>query len=100
MPRPQGVGRGEGRAGDWTCQAGAGAGITVGVADSGPAGHRTYLDEVVLTATAPAGWVFECWSGDIESTDNPVEVVIEGDTAIVATFSEARVFIPLVVAGY
>ena len=47
-----------------------------------------YGDEVELTATPEAGWLFAGWSGDISSTDNPITVTIEDDTNITATFTQ------------
>ena len=45
-----------------------------------------YETQVKLTATAAEGWKFVGWSGDLESTENPVTISLQGATDIVATF--------------
>lgn len=42
---------------------------------------------VKLTAIASDEWVFTGWSGDVESTDNPIEVTMSESKEITATFS-------------
>ncbi|NBD34654.1 MAG: DUF11 domain-containing protein, partial [Chloroflexi bacterium] len=51
-------------------------------------GQDTYIygDVVTLTATADPDWAFTGWSGDVDSTDNPLAITIESDTAVTATF--------------
>jgi len=61
-----------------------------------------YGDVITLTATPDAGWSFDGWTGDLESTDNPLELMVEGDTVITATFKKMeykRVYLPLVLAN-
>ena len=41
-----------------------------------------------LTATASTGWSFTGWSGDLESTDNPIEVEIDEPISLTVTFTE------------
>jgi uncharacterized repeat protein (TIGR02543 family) len=43
---------------------------------------------VKLTANADLGWTFQGWSGDITSTDNPVEIIMDGNKVITATFTQ------------
>ncbi len=45
-----------------------------------------YLEQVSLNATADTGWYFAGWSGDVESTDNPLIVTMDGHTNITANF--------------
>jgi uncharacterized protein (DUF486 family) len=45
-----------------------------------------YLEQVSLTATADVGWTFTGWSGDVESTDNPLIITMEASTSITANF--------------
>jgi len=45
-----------------------------------------YLEQVSLTATADTGWIFNGWSGDVESTDNPLTLTMEANTSITANF--------------
>lgn len=44
--------------------------------------------EVEVTASANEGWNFTEWTGDVESTENPVSVTIDSDTEITANFAE------------
>jgi uncharacterized repeat protein (TIGR02543 family) len=44
-------------------------------------------NEVLLTAKPSKGWIFESWTGDVTSTDNPLTVTIEGNTSITANFT-------------
>jgi uncharacterized repeat protein (TIGR02543 family) len=39
-----------------------------------------------LTATAPKGWIFSAWSGDVTGTTNPLLVTMDGAKNITATF--------------
>ena len=41
---------------------------------------------ITLTATAETHWVFDGWSGAVDSTDEEITLTIEGDTVITATF--------------
>jgi len=43
-------------------------------------------ETVTLTAMADPGWKFNSWSGDIESTENPVNVTMDSSKTIIATF--------------
>ncbi len=44
-------------------------------------------DEVILSAVPSIGFRFERWSGDLESTDNPVMVVMDAHKKVVAEFA-------------
>lgn len=43
--------------------------------------------ELSITATPETGYGFSGWTGDIESTDNPLDVTIDEDIEITANFS-------------
>jgi len=43
---------------------------------------------VKLTATADIGWFFSEWSGDLTGSDNPVNITMNGDKAVTATFTQ------------
>ncbi|WP_082893719.1 pectinesterase family protein [Rufibacter ruber] len=45
-------------------------------------------EEVILTATAAAGWQFSGWSGDATGTANPLTVTMSADKAVTATFTQ------------
>lgn len=47
-----------------------------------------YESVIKLTATPIQGWGFSSWTGDLESTENPVEVAIDGNKSITLTFIE------------
>ena len=49
-------------------------------------GQYDYETQVKLTATPSVGWEFSAWSGDMESTDNPLVISIEGFQNINAVF--------------
>lgn len=42
--------------------------------------------QVTLEAVPNPGWVFNSWSGDIDSTANPLDITMDSDKSIVATF--------------
>ena len=43
---------------------------------------------LTLSATPQAGWLFNGWSGDLVSADNPLNLVVSEDLALVANFVE------------
>jgi hypothetical protein len=47
-----------------------------------------YNDIVTLTGEPDPGWSFAGWSGDVSSSDNPTDILIQGDTNITATFTQ------------
>lgn len=55
--------------------------------------------QVVLTAVPAPGWAFTGWSGDVQSTANPLTVTPTGDTALTATFVEQPDDQPPVISG-
>ena len=46
----------------------------------------SYGSVVKLTATASAGWSFSCWSGAISGNQNPMNITMNGNKAVNATF--------------
>jgi len=46
----------------------------------------SYSTEVTLTATPDTGWSFSGWTGDLVSTDNPVNITMDSDKDVTATF--------------
>ncbi len=58
-----------------------------------------YGDQVTLTPTADLDWEFTNWTGDANSTDNPLSITILGDTNITANFKQVifRIYLPLIV---
>src|SRR5690625_2740748 len=50
---------------------------------------------VMLTAEPDHGWLFVEWSGDLESDENPAEIVVEEETDVTAVFE--RLDFPLTI---
>ncbi|MDY8137862.1 InlB B-repeat-containing protein [Aquimarina sp. 2201CG5-10] len=69
--------------------------LTINTSGSGsvtPASGSTYNDgaTATLTATPTAGWQFDGWSGDATGTTNPLQVTMDADKTITATFSQIQ----------
>lgn len=58
-------------------------------------GPYHYGDAVQLTAVPTVGFSFQSWSGDLSGSTNPTTIVINGNKAVTATFSQ-----PAPVGGY
>lgn len=50
--------------------------------------YYSHNEDVSLTATANAGWLFEGWSGDLTGLSNPTNIVLDGNKTVTATFVE------------
>jgi uncharacterized repeat protein (TIGR02543 family) len=58
----------------------------------------TYGDQITLNAHSDPGWLFNDWTGDLNSNENPVVITMDGGKTITAHFSqeEDRVYyVPL-----
>jgi uncharacterized repeat protein (TIGR02543 family) len=53
-----------------------------------PTGPYSYNDVVSLTATADPGWVFSNWSGDLSGNANPIQLTMNTNRVVTATFVE------------
>jgi uncharacterized repeat protein (TIGR02543 family) len=67
--------------------------ITVSPVESGSvspnaSGPYHYGDWVKLTALANAGWSFKNWTGDASGVVSPVDVLIDGNKTVTATFTQ------------
>jgi hypothetical protein len=66
--------------------------LTLNVSGEGtvtpPAGVHDYLRNasVTLQATPAEGWRFMRWTGDLESAQNPLDIVMSSDTVVTAVF--------------
>jgi hypothetical protein len=49
--------------------------------------HYHYGNVVTLTAAAAPGWTFDRWSGDVDSTANPVTLTMNADKTVSAVFT-------------
>lgn len=45
-------------------------------------------EEVTLTANPDPGWTFSGWSGDVTSSNNPLQITINGNSSLIATFTQ------------
>ncbi len=53
-----------------------------------PGGTYSEGTTVELTAVPAAGWRFSGWSGSLSGSTNPASLVVDGDEAITATFTQ------------
>jgi len=53
-------------------------------------------DVVTLTATANPIWAFDGWSGDVNSTANPLVITMDGNKSITATFKQYQIYLPFI----
>lgn len=51
-----------------------------------PAKDYAYETVVKLTANPATGWEFARWEGDLDGTDNPKEITIDGEKEVTAVF--------------
>jgi len=52
-----------------------------------PGAHQYAKDTVVSLAAIPAeGWAFAGWTGDAAGTANPLDLAMNGDKSVTATF--------------
>jgi len=62
-------------------------------------GPYHYGDVVQLTAVPAVGWSFQSWSGDLLDSANPATIVINGNKAVTATFSQDQYTLNINVVG-
>ena len=63
-------------------------------------GGFSWGTSIELEAVAASGWEFVDWSGDLASTDNPVEFDLTSNVAAQVTFDRAPVTLALTGSGY
>jgi len=54
---------------------------------------------VELTATGKTGWEFKEWTGDLESTENPAEITIDGSKTVKAVFVKKQFAVNITIEG-
>ena len=60
-----------------------GGGAVRKMRDSSPVASAEVFE---LTALADPGWTFAGWNGDLSGTENPVQIIVDGDKTLTATF--------------
>ena len=55
---------------------------------SPPGGLYYEGEEVILTATPAAGYIFDSWSGDVTGTTNPISIIMDSDKSVTANYIE------------
>ncbi|WP_289057894.1 hypothetical protein [uncultured Mesotoga sp.] len=55
----------------------------------------THGESVRLTAIPKTGWSLDFWSGDLEGTDNPTEIVMDSNKSIAANFARNQYAVKL-----
>jgi hypothetical protein len=78
--------------------------LTVSVVGSGVVnlnntGPYHYGDVVRLTAVPSIGWSFDHWSGDLGGSTNPTTILINGNKAVTATFTQNTYTLTVSVVG-
>lgn len=68
-----------------------------GAVDATPAGPTYPCGATVeLAATPDTGWSFQEWSGDLAGTANPAQLLLSGDAAVTATFTDLTNYPPVI----
>ena len=64
-------------------------------------GEATYIPSTIVTLTAvPAeGWIFSGWTGDVSGIVNPINVTMNGNKAVTATFTQTGYTLTVNVVG-
>jgi len=78
--------------------------LTVSTVDSGNVnlnntGPYHYGDIVELTAVPVTGWSFQGWSGDLLGSVNPSTILIDGNKAVTATFTQNTYSLAITTVG-
>ena len=58
-----------------------------------------FQSNIELTATPSEGWVFSKWSGDIDSTENPVSLTVNDNKEVTAVFKRKQYELTVSVEG-
>jgi VCBS repeat-containing protein len=71
-----------------------------GHVDVVPVGPYRYGDEPQLTAVADPGWTFKEWSGDLNGSENPTTIFMDGYKEVTATFTEDQYALNITIIGH
>jgi uncharacterized repeat protein (TIGR01451 family)/uncharacterized repeat protein (TIGR02543 family) len=58
-----------------------------------------YGDTVELTANADPGWTFSHWTGDLTGSNNPENILIDGDKTVTAHFTQDQYTLTINING-
>ena len=61
--------------------------------------NYSYGTIVKLTAVPDLGWSFVNWSGDLISSTNPVNITIDSDKTVTATFNQDQYLLDIIIEG-
>jgi len=64
-----------------------------------PSASYDYGTTVRLTANPIVGWEFKEWTGDISSTENPYDILIEQEVSVTAVFVKKQFNLDLTIEG-
>lgn len=64
-----------------------------------PAKDYQYETVVKVTANPAEGWQFARWEGDIEGTENPAEITIDGEKKVTAVFGRGEYELTVEITG-
>jgi len=64
-----------------------------------PSKDYAFQTVVELTATPAEGWEFDSWEGDIEGSDNPQQITVDGDKTVTAVFERIGFDLNITVDG-
>ncbi|MGD9118650.1 MAG: hypothetical protein PVJ08_07985, partial [Dehalococcoidia bacterium] len=70
-----------------------------GTVDRDDPGPYYYNDIVELTANPDPGWTFIGWTGDLETSDNPDNILIDGNKTVTATFTQEEYTLTVNIVG-
>ncbi len=57
-----------------------------------PGGNYSPGTNVELTANPDPGWIFDSWSGDVSGTQNPINLTMNADKSVTATFTQVPTY--------
>jgi len=62
-------------------------------------GPYHYGDAVKLTATPETGWTFSEWTGNLSGSENPIDIIMDGNKTVTATFTQKEYTLTVNIVG-